>query len=68
MSLATLATFVSSLVRPRGAKTGGSRELPIGSQLCSPGAIRSERQVMLSLGYSTCSLQPEGLHQISEAC
>jgi hypothetical protein len=35
--LATLANFVSSLVGPKRAKTGGSRECPIGSQLYGPG-------------------------------
>jgi len=38
---ATLATFVSSLVWPKRAKTGGSRERLAASQLYGPGRDRA---------------------------
>ena len=50
---ATLATFASSLVGPKRAKTGGSRERPIGSQLYGP--VVNELKATskcVALGYS----------------
>lgn len=43
-----LATFVSSLVRPKYARTSGSRERPIGSQLCGQGVNGSKAWVEAS--------------------
>jgi hypothetical protein len=51
--LATLANFVTSLVVPKRAKTGGSRERPIGSQFYGPGVNESEAiGKCIALGYS----------------
>jgi hypothetical protein len=51
--LAALATFVSSLVRPKRMKAGGSRERPIGSQRYGPSVNQSEDMVSASRwGYS----------------
>jgi hypothetical protein len=51
--LATLANFVSSLVVPKRAKTGDSRERPIGSQPYGPGANESEAMgKCIALGHS----------------
>jgi hypothetical protein len=51
--LAALATFVSSLVRPKRMKAGGSRERPIGSQLYGQSVNQSEDMVSASRwGYS----------------
>jgi hypothetical protein len=70
--LATLATFVSSLVRPKRVKAGGSRERPIGSQLYGPGVNQSKAKgkcIALGLfpGAARCnSFWPDGaLKQIS---
>jgi hypothetical protein len=50
---ANLATFVSSLVRPKRAKRGGSRERPIGSQLYGPDVNESKAMgKCVALGYS----------------
>ena len=70
--LATLATLVSSLVRPKRVKAGGSCERPIGSQLYGPGVNQSKAKgkcIALGLfpGAARCnSLWPDGaLKQIS---
>jgi hypothetical protein len=51
--LATLANFFSSLVGPQRARTGGSQERPIGSQLYGPGINESEAMgKCIAMGYS----------------
>ncbi len=48
-----LATFAPTLVQPERAKTGGSREGPIGSQLDSSCLNQSESMgKFMALGYS----------------
>ena len=51
-----LATFAPTLVQPERAKTGGSREGPIGSHLASTHALSRRRTT--TIGHST---YPNGL-------